>query len=208
MCKTIWEEASKWTAYGSDDIINLIVLCDSFPIPLIFDAKSDLRNELENDLWLPKGKKKESKKVDRKKTQHRPSSPEEDAQDVGYEQHQADSGGKALTGAAPMDLLVLWHIGQSSPEHHDAGRQPGQQHPRALHVLLLQQHLCIHHTKRQSGASRCCSWEAKEKLYCNYYFIFPKKAIIIMMMLHLLRYQINIVLSHILPLHLAILQFL
>lgn len=71
-------------------------------------------------------------------------SPEEDAQDVGYEQHQADSSGEALAVAAPLDLLVLWHIGQGSPEHHKAGRQPRQQRPRALHVLLLQTHLCIH----------------------------------------------------------------
>ncbi|KAA8590440.1 hypothetical protein FQN60_014374 [Etheostoma spectabile] len=63
-------------------------------------------------------------------------SPEEDAQDVGYEQHQADSGGEALAAAAPLDVLVLWHIGQGPPKHHEAGRHPGQQRPRALHVLL------------------------------------------------------------------------
>lgn len=35
------------------------------------------------------------------------SSPEEYAQDVGYEQDQTDSGGEALSVAAPLDLLVL-----------------------------------------------------------------------------------------------------
>lgn len=90
-------------------------------------------------------------------------SPEEDAQDVGYEQHQTHSGGEAVAVAAPLDLLVLWHIGQGSPEHHYTGRQPGQQCPWALYVLLLQNYLCIHHTVWRSGVSRgssCCTWEA------------------------------------------------
>lgn len=138
-----------------------------------------------------KGQKEERKSTDRKIVQkdrqtkkiiwkHRPqghnntlvflntspspaSSPEEDAKDVGYEQHQADSGGETLSVAAPLDLLVLGHIGQGSPEHHDAGRHPGQQRPRALRVLLLQNHLCIHHSERRSGvSSQCggCTWAA------------------------------------------------
>lgn len=90
-------------------------------------------------------------------------SPEEDAQDVGQEQHQADSGGEAITVTAALDLLILWHIRQGSPEHHEAGRQPGHQRQRALHVLLLQNRLCIHHTKSRSGVSsrsRRCSRKA------------------------------------------------
>ena len=118
----------------------------------------------------PKERKNKEKQSERQKKKlilyqntilSRSSSPEEDAQDVGYEQHQAHSGGEALAVAAPLDVLVLWHIGQDSPKHHDAGRQPGQQRPRALHVLLLQAHLCIHHTERSSGGSggsKGCTW--------------------------------------------------
>lgn len=73
-----------------------------------------------------------------------PPSPEEDAQDVGDEQHQTDPGGEALTVVAPLDVLVLWHVRQGSSEDHEAGRQPGQQRPRAPHVLPLKHHLRIH----------------------------------------------------------------
>lgn len=36
MCKTIWEKASKWTAYGTDDIIHLILFCDFFSYSIYF----------------------------------------------------------------------------------------------------------------------------------------------------------------------------
>lgn len=45
--------------------------------------------------------------------------PEEDAQDVGDEQHEADSGGEAFAVVAPLDVLVLGHVGQGPPEHHE-----------------------------------------------------------------------------------------
>lgn len=70
--------------------------------------------------------------------------PEEDAQDVGDEQHQADPGGEALAVVAPLDVLVLRHVRQGSAEDHEAGRQPGQQRPGALHALSLEHHLGIH----------------------------------------------------------------
>lgn len=144
----------------TDYIMNLILFCDNL---LIYDTKTDLKDDLVRGLCLSKGQKNEKKirKTDKNTGLSRSSSPEEDAQDVGYEQHQAHSGGEALAVAAPLDVLVLWHIGQDSPKHHDAGRQPGQQRPRALHVLLLQAHLCIHHTGRSSGGSRGskgCTW--------------------------------------------------
>lgn len=62
------------------------------------------------------------------------SSPKKDAQDIGCEQHEAHPGGEALTGAAPLDLLVLGDVGQGSAQHHQTGRQPGQGRP---HVILL-----------------------------------------------------------------------
>lgn len=125
---------------ASDCLLNLILFCDFIHIPLTSDTKIDL-SELVNGTSLQKWK--EVKK----------SSPEEDAQDVGYEQHKTDSGGEALCVAALLDLLVLRHVGQGPSEHHDAGGQPGEQRPWALQVLLLQDHLCIHHTERSSGPS-------------------------------------------------------
>lgn len=61
------------------------------------------------------------------------SSPEKDAQNIGYEQHKAHAGGETLTGATPLNLLVLGNVRQGPAKHHEAGRQPGQGRP---HVIL------------------------------------------------------------------------
>lgn len=44
--QTIWGEASKWTPYCSDNIINLISFWDSLPFPLISDITTGLKNDL------------------------------------------------------------------------------------------------------------------------------------------------------------------
>lgn len=79
------------------------------------------------------------------------SLPEENPQDVGYEQDQADPGGEALGVAAPLDLLVLRDVGQGAAEHHDDGRQQGQQRPGTLCVLRLDEHLGLHRSGRRSA---------------------------------------------------------
>lgn len=63
-------------------------------------------------------------------------SPEENAQYVGNKQHQTDPRGETLCVIGSLDLLVLGDVGHSASEHHHAGGQPGEQSPRALHVLL------------------------------------------------------------------------
>lgn len=55
--------------------------------------------------------------------------PEKYAQDVSYKQHQADSGGEALSVADSLDLLILRDIRQGPPKHHEEGCQQGQQRP-------------------------------------------------------------------------------
>lgn len=90
------------------------------------------------------------------------SSPEKEAQDVGYEQHKAHPGGEALAGATPLNLLVLGNVRQGPTKHHQAGRQPGQARP---HVILR---LSIHLGWRLSQISAVCHspWKAAEQTFC------------------------------------------
>lgn len=140
-CVKQLQKASKRAAHAYECIISLILFCDMifFPIPLTSDTKNG--SEEWPRKWHEMARKqdwRQKKKIWKTdKILSISSSPEEYAQDVGYEQHQADSGGEALTVVTLLDLLVLWHIGQGPSKHHDEGRQPGKQRPRALHVLIL-----------------------------------------------------------------------
>lgn len=68
-CKMIWGEASKWTPYGSDNIINLILFWDYLLFPLISDIMTGLKNDLIRWPVPSKGQKKEK---GRKQTEKNP----------------------------------------------------------------------------------------------------------------------------------------
>lgn len=131
----------------SNAYINQYRLTLWFCYYIIYDFKSDVSNYV-NSTWPPEGQNDGSKQlIWRQAILSVSNSPKKDAQDVGYKQHQTNSGGEAFCVAAQLDLLVLWEIRQGPPKHHEAGGQPGQQHPWALGVLLLQNHIRIHHSE-------------------------------------------------------------